>query len=393
VNGPSLIARAKQRLRSAITLARCRADLLLAPHGAVAFFLPLKGHYKFVQGTIATLRSQGIKVHCFTAEEHLADYRSVLAMTKVFPERFCVRIPYKVVVTPATHVRPVVYRHPRSQVVHLPHSMVSLHTIFPNETFLGHDHVFCCGPHHVREIEAIFRFNGQRGRPWGTGYEVIDRLGTQALPLSQRTGKACVLIAPTWGENSLLYRHGRALIDRLIHEHDIILRPHPWRMDQIAELIAGIRSDYSSHPGFTFDNAVDAKPSMDRAHIMICDFSGTAFEFALGYRRPVLFVDGPRKNEHLAYRSILDEEGIEVRGRGRIGRIVNDLDELLAAIPPMLDSLPDWYEKLTERRSEFLFNYGRCAETAASAIRTILGSGSPGSRRTAKGAGESCGLG
>lgn len=359
------------RIREDRIVARCQADLRKAPSRTMAVFLPFPGHLKFVADTLAEVTARGVNVHCFTDAAFIPELQRALGSRHVYPYRSCKRIPYRVILTPATHIPADRYKHPQSQVAHLPHSMVSLHTIFTAGTFLGFDHVFCSGPHHQREIEAIFKHNGQQGRAVATGYEVIDRLGRQ---VTRRThaGKPCVMIAPTWGPSSLLYRFGRELVDRLTPHYDVILRPHKWHMEEIADMLDGLRRDHAGNGGFTFDLAADPKPSMEAADLMISDHSGAAFEFALGCLRPVLFIDGPRKNAHINWREVLDEEGIEVSARDRIGAIVKDLDEAENAIRAMLADPAEWERRGLAARGTILFNYGRCAPVAADRLQEIL---------------------
>lgn len=358
-------------LRDERIIARCDAAVRRSPSRTMAVFLPSDGHLKFVADTLAELKAREVQTHCFTEPAVIPALQQAMGSTDVYPYRLCSRIPYRAILTPATHIPAAKYKHTLSQVAHLPHSMVSLHTIFPAATFLGFDHVFCCGPHHLKEIHAIFKHNGQNARAVGTGYEVIDRLGREVVR-KPREGRPCVMIAPSWGETSLLYRFGRALVDRLILHYDVILRPHKWHIEEIADVIDGLQRDYKDHKGFTYDLAIDPRPSMDAADVMISDFSGAAFEFALGCLRPVIFIDGPRKNAYINWQEVLNEEGIEVSARDRIGAIVNDLDGAEAAIRAMLAAPREWEKRLTSAREELLFNYGRCASVAADRLMEIL---------------------
>ncbi|HMU13462.1 MAG: CDP-glycerol glycerophosphotransferase family protein [Bacteroidetes bacterium] len=360
------------RLREERIVQRCEADLRTMPARTLAVLLPFPGHLKFVADTLAEVRAKGVTLHCFTDEAFILELRRSLGTDHVYPYRLCPRLRYRVILTPATHIPFKKYKNPGSVVVHLPHSMVSLHTIFPADTFLGFDHVLCCGPHHVREITAIFKHSGQRGQAWETGYEVIDRLGRE---VGGRSGhrRPCILIAPTWGPSSLLYRFGRDLVDRLTPHYDVILRPHKWKMEEIAGMLDDLRRDHTGNQGFAIDLDADPKPSMEAADLMISDHSGAAFEFALGCLRPVVFIDGPRKNAHINWREVLDEEGIEVIGRTRIGTVVKDLDEAENTIRSLLADPGSAEQKGRKAREEILFNYGRCAPVAAERLLEILG--------------------
>ena len=54
---------------------------------------------------------------------------------------------------------------------------------------------------------------------------------------------------------------------------------------------------------------------------MISEWSGAATEFAFGLKRPVIFIDTPKKIRNGSYKA-LDLEPLEVSIRSKIGKIV-----------------------------------------------------------------------
>lgn len=372
MNLKAWVVRLPRRLRSRYERLRCRLEQWLLPGRCLAVFMPFPSHLNFVGDTLLALRARNIRVHCYTTPELVDVLRGDTHWHVVRPLAECRSIPYRVLLTAATHVHPDKYGHPSTQVAHMPHSLVSLHSIFTPSTFTGFDHVLCCGPHHEEEIRAIFRHNGQQGHIHRTGYEVVDRIARSMDSSMVRGARPCVLVAPTWGESGLLYRFGRALVDDLLRDHDVILRPHGWRIEQIAPVLKDLDRDHGASGHFRIDRDPDARASMAAADIMLSDFSGVAFEFALGCQRPVIFMDGPRKNAHLDWRSILDREGVEVFAREQIGMIVPDASAVRSAIAKALQDREEWAVRTRSARERLIFHFGHCAGTAADQVCSVL---------------------
>ena len=72
---------------------------------------------------------------------------------------------------------------------------------------------------------------------------------------------------------------------------------------------------------------------------MISDWSGAAFDFALGLARPVLFIDVPRKVNNPNYQSVAIEP-IEVFARAQMGSVlaVDQLHTLPECLSDMTNS-------------------------------------------------------
>lgn len=325
-----------------------------------------------MQETVAQLKKRGYIIDYFTGAENIDGCKVEAESDNVYDYAFCKTIPYPVILTAATHIPANKYKHKQANVVHMPHSMVSLHTIFSLNTFQNFDHILCCGPHHLREANAIYK---RLGRPVGlhaVGYEYIDRLAR--LPRIHKLDKQRpkVLVAPTWGKSSLLAVHGRRVVDCLIREADVILRPHPFNLERIQPVINSLLESYAEDSRFELDNRLESIESISRADILISDASGIAFEFALGCLKPVIFVKGPRKHGYLPWQEILNEDGIEVRCRREVGIVADSIDDLVPAVKAALANLQLWSERLDEARGRLLFNPGSCAVAAAETIDAIV---------------------
>src|SRR5690606_38226375 len=179
---------------------------------------------------------------------------------------------------------------------YLHHSIVRTHMVYRPGAFDHFDSVFCVGPHHVREIRK--REEQEQLPPkilLEHGYGRLDGMlrDDDARPSHEARS---ILVAPSWGENSLLNLCATELIDNLLDAgHHVILRPHPRSRQLIPKLLEGIQRRYKQRSAFALDEDMDAHATLASAGVMISDWSGAALEFAFAYRRPVLFIDVPRK--------------------------------------------------------------------------------------------------
>jgi len=99
-----------------------------------------------------------------------------------------------------------------------------------------------------------------------------------------------ILVAPSWGESSLLHVYGTQLLDKLIDTgFHIIVRPHPQSKIVDKELLKNIDTRYKSHENFEWDLSSDNTLSMAKSHIMISDFSGILFDYVFLFNKPIMY--------------------------------------------------------------------------------------------------------
>jgi CDP-Glycerol:Poly(glycerophosphate) glycerophosphotransferase len=170
--------------------------------------------------------------------------------------------------------------------VHMPHSLVSLHAIYPPDAFDGFDLLFACGPHHVREWEALARWRGLERPPAPeAGYGKLDLLRALEPP----PGGPDVLLAPSWGDGNVLDSIGldlcRALAERGL---SVTVRPHPMLVDTAREIVSRVRDA-------EFESPLEGEGAILSARTLVTDYSGVAMEWAAIRPRPIVFVETPRK--------------------------------------------------------------------------------------------------
>jgi hypothetical protein len=284
----------------------------------------------------------------------------------------------RVLVTPSTgllrSLRPRGCRH----FIHMPHSLVSLHGVYPEGTFDRYDAVFCCGPHHRREAARMDELAGRTRRHHEVGYGRMDVLRAEFAAWAEgRTADAAagptVVIAPSWGPGHVLEKCGEALVGGFLDGgFRAIVRPHPMVVAQQGPLLDGLRERFGGQATFRLELPDETSASLFEADVMVSDYSGAAFEFALLRRRPVVFVDGPPRNLNPAWQQ-LGLELMEVTARECVGRIVPpEAAEIVAATEELLADVTAWAKHIDRFSAEYVYHAEACAPAAAEAIESLL---------------------
>lgn len=260
------------------------------------------------------------------------------------------------------------------------HSINSCHMAYRPHAFDFYDSIFTVGPRHDLEIRSLENNNRSPTKKIiQFGYPRLESLieNYQSLILSRTASKPeriKILIAPTWGKNSLIERHGGQFISSLInYGFDVTLRPHPETIKRCPNLIKKISKNYEKNSNFTLQSEVSSSQSLFDAHLMISDYSGAALEFSLATFKPVLFVNVPRKINNIKYYEH-KLEPLEVLLREKMGIIINEenLDKISSHIYPLLSDYKIYKENITQLRNQYIYNLGKSSENGVLAIIEIL---------------------
>jgi hypothetical protein len=260
--------------------------------------------------------------------------------------------------------------------VHMPHSLVSLHMIYSADSFDGFDVLFAAGPHHVREFEALSRSrNLPARRTFEVGYGKADLFGE--IPHVAAGGGRMVLVAPSWGPNGLMPRLGADLVRELLAAGlSVVLRPHPLLVLNSDPALTRVMEAFGDHPQFRFEHPESPPAAMAQADVLVTDYSGTAFEFAVMRKLPTVFVDVPLKEVNPGWRD-LELEPIEIALRSRIGVVApEDAGSAAQAAASLAnsDSLA-WRDRIGATLHDFLFRERGCGDAAATALIDLLATG------------------
>ena len=230
-----------------------------------------------------------------------------------------------------------VYQWKRSKdvkcYVHIPHSVDDLtgYRMFGLDYY---DAVLLSGNHisdEIRELEKLRNLPTKDIQIVGLTYfdELAEKIRNNPR---KENDKPVILLAPSWGPSSILNRYGSKAIDALIGTgYKIIVRPHPQSKTSEKAMLDSLMAKYPDLE-WNFDN--DNFDILNRADLLISDFSGVIFDFALVFGKPIIYADTSfDKGPYDAW--WLDEEMWKFKVLPELGKQLKESD--LDNIKPLLD--------------------------------------------------------
>lgn len=237
-----------------------------------------------------------------------------------------------------------VYQWKRSKgvksYIHVPHSADEL----AGYRMFGLDHydaVCATGQNQVdliRQIEEL-RPAITRKDLVITGYPVFDTMKAQLDEKGPvKNEKPVVLLAPSWGVSGILTRFGDKLLDALSKtDFEVIIRPHPQTVVSEQHILKPLEEKYAGkNISWNYDN--NNFEVLRKADILITDFSGIIFDYALVFDKPVIYTS-PDNFDTLPYDAdwltedrwsfkILPELGVELKEE-QFGNMTGVIEEAL----------------------------------------------------------------
>ena len=266
--------------------------------------------------------------------------------------------------------------------IYLFHALGSTHMVDYVNSYDAYDSLFCVGPHHVRELRKRESIAALETRNlFEYGHPRLEDLLTEAEAYRQKASvekspasiMPVVLIAPTWGEQSIFNTCGDELTGLLLDAgYHVIVRPHYQTLKLTPGVIDGVKSKYGERGNFEFQDQMGESETLFRSDILICDWSAMAIEYALGLEKPVLFVDLPKRVRNPDWQD-LGIEPQEVVIRSLAGDIVSpqNLDEVPGRITRLLEDRNDFRQRMADLRSRMVFNIGSSIEKGAREIARL----------------------
>jgi YidC/Oxa1 family membrane protein insertase len=260
--------------------------------------------------------------------------------------------------------------------VYLFHSLISTHMADHVNSFDHYDTILCSGPHQVREIrkrEAMLGLDEKQLLPHG--YHRLEDLiaNRREPPAINDTDGIHVLLAPSWGDETILNLCGLELTEALLDAgFRVTLRPHYQTRWNTPEVIDRITSRFADHPKFNLVEEMGESDSLFDSHVMITDWSGAGMDYGMGLEKPVLYIDVPPKSRNEEWKN-LGIEPFESFVRDKIGAILApDRIEAAPALIRDLLSQPDVFrQQVRQLREQWVFNPGTSTVAGARALVTV----------------------
>ena len=192
-----------------------------------------------------------------------------------------------------------VYQWKRSKnvdwYVHIPHAATDI-TMYRMFGIDYYDAILLSGEYQkeqVRELETLRNLPSKELRIVGIPYmdamkRRLKNSADKGLPTIKE--ERTVLLAPSWGKSAILSKYGSKMIDALIATgYHVIVRPHPQSFKSEKDMLDKLMDKYGDKVEWNRD--ADNCEVLNKSDIMISDFSGVIFDFALVFDKPIIYAD------------------------------------------------------------------------------------------------------
>jgi YidC/Oxa1 family membrane protein insertase len=254
------------------------------------------------------------------------------------------------------------------------HSLVSSHMADHADSLDHYDTILCAGPHHEREIRKRESLQGLSAKQLiPHGYRRVEQLMSERRDPPPLEDEIHVLLAPSWGDNTILNLFGAELVGVLLDAgFGVTLRPHFQTRWNTPDVIDSIIARYRDKPRFGVVEEMGESDSLFDSHLMITDWSGAGMDYSFGLEKPVLYFDVPPKSRNDEWQQ-LEIEPFESLVRGRIGAVLapKRVAEAPSVIRELLADPEQFRRDVQQLRDEWVFNVGSSSAAAADAVARI----------------------
>ena len=176
--------------------------------------------------------------------------------------------------------------------VHIPHSVDDVPATYRMFGTDYYDAFLTSGNHQekvIRKLEQLRNLPPKQVVLTGSTYLDSMKAKKPMLPPLAQNENLVILLAPSWGKNGILSKFGSRFIDALIQTgYQIVIRPHPQSVTSEKEMLDNLKEKYPQIE-WNFDN--DNFNILNRADLLISDFSGVIYDFSLILNKPVIYAD------------------------------------------------------------------------------------------------------
>ena len=183
--------------------------------------------------------------------------------------------------------------------VHIPHSLDEMmgYRMFGLDFY---DAVLLTGDFqggYIRRLEEIR--NLPQKELVTTGYPPMDEQKKRLDSLQNATAterrqsdETTILVAPSWGKGAILSKFGSEFLSAVQKTgFKIIVRPHPQTVTSEKEMLDALMNEFPESGQFKWNFDNDNFACMNEASLLITDFSGIIFDFALLFDKPLIYAD------------------------------------------------------------------------------------------------------
>lgn len=228
-----------------------------------------------------------------------------------------------------------------------------------------YDTVLLTGDFQVEQIRELERLRNLPAKELEiVGLTYVDALKARleaADPLPEH--ETTVLLAPSWGKSAIFALYGGRIIEALLETgYHVIVRPHPQSFTSEKELMDELMAKYPASEQLEWNQDNDNFEVLRRSDIMISDFSGVIFDFALVFDKPVIYTE-PAFDSAPYDACWLEEQPWTFRTLPKIGRqlSMDDLGNIKELVDECIAS-PEFQAGRDTARSESWQHQGEAAK-------------------------------
>ena len=349
----------------------------------LVFYSESSGFYKYYRATIAwLLEHSNLVIHYVTndpkdqifglAEKEPRIKPYYVGPVKIIPLMMKMDADMVVMTTPDLDRYQIKRSYVRKDVeyVYLPHGMTSVQMTVREKAHANFDAILCGGPNQIEEHRALEKLYGSRAKELPLcGYGLLDDLIAQFETMPKEPHpKPVVLIAPSHQPDNLMDSCLDRLIDGLYgHGFKIIVRPHPQYKKRYPARLDAIVARHADRIGedLVFETDFSSNTTILEADVLVCDWSGIAFEYAFASLRPVLSVNTPMKITNPNYKAI-DLPVLDITLREEIGPCLemDQLGNVGEIVRGLLSDREKWRDRIEAARSRTIAHIGGFGEAS-----------------------------
>lgn len=239
------------------------------------------------------------------------------------------------------------------------------------------DTILLTDPNLTVEIKGYNKEHGladQRMVP--CGYCLVDSMAAEYEAMEKKENVVkTVLVAPSWQKDNVIESCLHDLVEPLLEAgYDITVRPHPQYIRRFPRQLERIMAECSNYPAekFRFQLDFSSNKSVYQSDILVTDWSAIGYEYALATKKPVLFINTPRKivnekwseenkKKYYVNADIRGIVGIELEPR-------NVRESVAATAERLICNRGEWEDAIEQVRRERLYHFGESGKYGAKYI-------------------------
>ncbi len=159
------------------------------------------------------------------------------------------------------------------------------------------DAVLLTGEYQIKEIRTLEQKRDLKEKELvivGSTYmdHMYNRLESEGRYVKDAGEKTTVLLAPSWGESSILNRYGTEFLQALKSTgYNIIVRPHPQSNTSERDLLDRLEKEFPNSETWQWNYDNENFDALKKSDIMITDYSGVIFDYTFVFDGPVIYTD------------------------------------------------------------------------------------------------------